>query len=278
VTVVAVLLVVVGCAAAGVGWWFVDQLVALHVFHSTHVVYFLTDRQGAVLYVGSTDDIDRRYDEHTAADETSLEPWRRRICGIAPVRQCRSQRQARRIERRMIRALVVAGERGMCPRLKNEIYAGRPSALGRPWRAMWVAVYWLNGCLFPLCRWHRPNPAPRQPVMARVDEWEDWGASPLHDDEVVDAEIVSDDAGQHVSMIALPPFRGAADPADADASADSPADNVVSFSDRVRASHHRHVDDTRTAGPGDADARAARRREQNRQAQARARARKKATR
>lgn len=273
-----VALAALGGVAAAVGWWFVDQLAALHVFHSTHVVYFLLDRQGAVLYVGSTDDIDRRYDEHTAPDEVGLEPWRRRIVAVTPVRQCRSQRQARRIERRMIRALIVAAEHGLCPRLKNEVYAGRPSTLGRPWRAGWLAVYWLVGVLFPACRWHRPNPTPRQPPAVTVDEWDGWEPPPGGDDDIVDAEVVSDDAGQHVSMLALPPFRGAADPADADAHADSPADNVVSFSERVRDSHRRHVDDTRTVGPDDADAKAARRREQNRQAQARARARRKATR
>lgn len=259
-----------------VAWWLADQLLALHVFHSTHVVYFLLDRQGAVLYVGSTDDLERRYDEHTTPDEQSLEPWRRRVRGVALVRHCRSQRQARRVERRMIRALIVASERGLCPRLKNEVYSGRPSSAGRPWRALWVAAYWLNGVAFPLTRWHRPNPSPPRRVVERVDPWEGWEPTPPDDDDIVDAEIVSE-PGQHVSILALPPVGGPSQAADADGPADSPADNVFTLAGRVQASHRRHIDTTRLGGPDGAEARAERRREQNRQAQARARAKRRAS-
>lgn len=258
--------------------WLADQLAARHLFRSTQVVYFLVDAGGAVLYVGSTDDVDRRYGEHTSDDEQAFEPWRRRVRSVSVVRLCRTQRQARRIERRMIRAIISAADRGMCPRLKNTIYAGRPSPLTRPWLALWRTAYLVNGHLFPLTRWHRPNPAPPERAVERADSWRGWEPTPPDDDDIVDAEIVSEEPRQHVSILALPPFRGAAKPADADGPADSPADNVVTLAGRVQASHRRHVDDMAGDGVDGADERAARRREQNRAAQARARARKKAAR
>lgn len=271
VLVVPLLGLIVACLS--VAWWLGSQLAARHLFHSPHVVYFLVGRDGRVLYIGSTDDIDRRYDEHTEPDEQGLEPWRRHIVAVSVVRHCWSQRQARRVERRMIRALIVAAGWRLCPRVKNEVYSGKPSAFARPWRALWAACYWANGVAFPLTCWHRPNPAPARPVAQRDGVWEKWEPSPIVDDDIVDAEIVSDDDGQHVSMLALPPYGGPSHPADADRQhADSQVDNVVPLSERVRASHRAHVDDTRSGEGDDAEARAARRREQNRLSQARARA------
>ena len=87
--------------------WLVDQVLAVRVFRSTHVVYFLTDTGGRVLYVGSTNDWARRLAEHTNPDEPA--EWRTTINDMVRVRHCRSRRQARRIERRMIGAVVDGG-------------------------------------------------------------------------------------------------------------------------------------------------------------------------
>lgn len=271
--VVPLLGVIVWCVS--LAWWMADQLLAVHLFGSTHVVYFLIGDGGTVLYVGSTDDLERRYSEHTSDDEQGLEPWRRHIRTVVPVRNCRSQRQARRVERRMVRALTTAAEKGICPRLRNDIWAGRPSSLTRPWRTLWVAAYWSLGVCFPPNRWHRPNPTPARRAPVRVDEWDDWEPLPP-DDDIADADIVST-SRQHVSMLALPPFRGAVPPADADWDADADTADVVPIRDRVRDAHRRHVDDTTAGTVDDTDDRVARRREQNRQAQARARARRRAS-
>lgn len=139
--------------------WLVDQLVSVRVFRSTHVVYFLVGvsdrgRDGTVLYVGSTNDVARRFAEHTSHDEPA--EWRTRIHDIVRVRHCRSRRQARRIERRMIGAVVDGGRWRMCPPVHNVLLAGR-SPVPSVSRLVWLVVYRFHGSLWPACRWHAPN-------------------------------------------------------------------------------------------------------------------------
>lgn len=149
-----VLLAVLGLAAGSIVWWLVDQWAALRLFRSPHVVYFLVDRKGVVLYVGRTEDAMRRFFEHVDDDEPG--EWRKTIYDIVIVRHCRSFRQSARIERRMIRALMDGSRVRMCPPLNNLLLVGRP-LVASPSRWVWLGAYWLNGRLMPACRWHGPN-------------------------------------------------------------------------------------------------------------------------
>lgn len=197
-------------------WWMLDQNISVHVLHSTHVVYYLLDAHGAVLYIGQTEDLERRYEQHTEDDEQAAEPWRRRIRGVVVVRHCRSQRQARRVERRMIRAVTYAANKGLCPRLRNQTDTRPPAAIARPWVACWVVAYWFTGTLFPRVRWHRHNPTPLRGVAPRrrpADHWDQW--SPGLDDDIIDAVIVNEPR-HHVITLALPPPTEGSDQDDDD--------------------------------------------------------------
>jgi predicted GIY-YIG superfamily endonuclease len=155
------LAVAAGGFLALVGWDLASQWLARDALRSSHVVYFLVgdspDRvAGTVLYVGSTNNYRRRLAEHCADDEPA--EWRRRIRGIVVVRYCWSSRQARRVERRMIRAIQDGARWRMCAPLNNVLLVGG-SLLSSPSRLVWLLTYRVNGVLWPWTRWHGVHPA-----------------------------------------------------------------------------------------------------------------------
>lgn len=145
-------------------------------------VYLLRSEGGEALYVGSTNDVERRALEHTSP--AHHEPWRTRIHSITVLRWCHTQRQSLRIERRMIRALTVATENGWCARLHNETYAAPPSGLRRLWAWVWSVIYLCQSCLWAHCCWHRPPQQSWAYVIPRGDRFdeESWDEDEPFDD------------------------------------------------------------------------------------------------
>jgi len=141
-------------------WWLADQLIALRN-GSPWVVYLLRDSRGWPLYVGQTNDLDRRLREHLRGPDT----WRAEIAGASVARHCRGDRQSRRCERRMIRAMVDLGRWRVCPEVHNEVVFGHGNPLGR---LVWPASFLCVSLVVAGPRFHRPAPvthtyAPRKP-------------------------------------------------------------------------------------------------------------------
>lgn len=144
-------------------------------------VYMLRSEGGEALYVGSTNDVERRALEHTSP--AHHEPWRVRIHSITVLRWCHSARQAERVERRRIRALAVAAENGWCRPLHNETWSAPARYPRKVWHLGWSWVYLCQSCLWAHTCWHRePQQSwayviPRRPFD---DEWsnDDWEPSP----------------------------------------------------------------------------------------------------
>ncbi len=143
---------------------------------SANLVYLLRDRDGAALYVGSTEDIADRMAWHVAPSQATLEPWRERIDAVSVMRWCRTRRQAYRVEKRMIGALTVATGNGWCPELQNDQWAAPARGPVRLWLLGWSWVYLCVSCLWEDRVWHRPSLSgwviPRRDV-SDGDWWED---------------------------------------------------------------------------------------------------------
>lgn len=134
----------------GVYWW-LDQLIAVRVRHSTFVVYLLLDDRGWPLYVGQTRSVEARFRRHQRGDD----PWRAEVAGYAVMRQCRGEPQARRVERRAIRALATCARWRVGPPIHNEVLFGH---LGRAGASWWAVCWLVASCLFEGPRFHRRNP------------------------------------------------------------------------------------------------------------------------
>jgi predicted GIY-YIG superfamily endonuclease len=194
-------------------WWMLDQNISVRWLHSTHVVYLLLNGDGEPLYIGSTDDLERRYGQHTSSRRQAADPWRRSIAAAVVLRSCRSERQARRVERRTVRAYTAASERGVCPPLNNDTWADPPPPHARPWRLLWAGVYRVLGRLHPDRCWDRPNPTPPWPVR---DIEPDEPFEPFHGPvgrQVIDVDVI-DDASSRVINARPAPVGGL--PADDD--------------------------------------------------------------
>lgn len=137
--------------------WMLDQLIGFD--RSDHAVYFLVDDRGRATYVGMSNDPARRWREHLRGPEE----WRRTLVTYSVARWCRSERQARRVETRLIRTRVAAARWRIGPEIHNQV-AGRPPRL--LFSLIMVPSWLVLSCLFDGCRWHRPNP--RLPVDRHV--------------------------------------------------------------------------------------------------------------
>lgn len=149
------LLAATTAAGLALAYWLGSQLVALHLAHSAHVVYLLFDGRGRALYVGMTDDPDRRLGQHRRAATKGDDDWRQDIAGLSIARHCWSEAQARRCEARMIRALTLGGRWRVGPTIHNEVLYARSGPAGT---VVPLAGWWVVSVLFHGPRWHRPNP------------------------------------------------------------------------------------------------------------------------
>lgn len=207
--------------------WMLDQNFAVRFCRPFHVVYLLLNRAGEPLYIGSTDDLERRYDEHTADRHQAADPWRRAIAGVTVLRFCRSETQARRVERRMIRAYTAFSVRGdwTCPRLNNDHWADPPPAYAKPWRRLWSTVYRVLGRLHPELCWDRPNPTPPRPETRPLDDGPpEAGYDPLGR-TVIDVDVI-DDASSAVTTEPTAPVGGFTPDDDADDALDDPDEDT----------------------------------------------------
>ena len=127
----------------------------LHNIACSHIttwdVYGLYDKRGDIIYVGSTNSVERRAVEHV---EDTTEQWKRHVACIQVVRCCQSEKQARRIEERRIKALTRAVEKNWVKVLHNDLHT-RPADTSavRAWRLMWALLYRAEQFLNPTIRW-----------------------------------------------------------------------------------------------------------------------------
>lgn len=145
-------------------------------------VYGLFDKQGDIIYIGSTNNLERRTIEHI---EDTTEPWKRNIWGVYPLRRCFSEKQARRIEERRIKALTRAVEKNWAKVIHNDLHA-RPTdnTLIRAWRTCTAILYRAETWIVPSIRW--------------IDNLHAYPARPDTDDDTLydnDPDPVDPDAG-----------------------------------------------------------------------------------
>lgn len=248
-------------------------------------VYALLDKHADIIYLGSTNHCARRLEEHLEDDGL---PWKQQVRSMACVRCCWTEKQARRIEERRIKALTVGVEKNRVKVLHNEVHA-RPAdnVAARSWRSTWLLIYRLESWLQPSVRWidnpqawwltHQhpqadSEPDAHQPDPEPVDDPDGW-VEATYERRPADRP----DSGYRaaVPLLALSPVpmspcppgptpvggdRGTGD------KGDMPRTSQGTLSERIRAAHQRHTEKTNpaakkpTAEPGlTAEQRAAKR-------------------
>lgn len=118
---------------------------------TTWTVYGLFNKNGDLIYVGSTNNTDRRVIEHIEDDS---EPWKRQVVSCVVLRSCATEKQARRVEERRIKAMVVAVEKNKVVVIHNDLHT-RPAdtTRARAWRWTWMHAYRAESWLIPQIRW-----------------------------------------------------------------------------------------------------------------------------
>lgn len=167
----------------------VDQWVSMRFMKSWWMVYYLRDVGAELLYIGSTNDLPRRLNEHT--DDRS-EAWKRTIRHYTIARVCRSEKQARRIEERRIRAVTVAARHAWCPPLRNKTWSTTaPKGLGILAARLWSWAYIVESAVYNEARFHTlPRKVWTVPLRPEADEppGEDWAETEtISDDPIVDS-------------------------------------------------------------------------------------------
>lgn len=124
-------------------------------------VYVLLDRHGDVIYIGSTNHCARRFTEHR---EDTSETWKRQVRYMVCVRCAWTEKQARRIEERRIKALTLGVDKNWVKVLHNDLHT-RPAdnSAVRFWRALWLRIYRAETWLHPAVRWIA-NPSVGRPI------------------------------------------------------------------------------------------------------------------
>lgn len=248
-------------------------------------VYALLDKHADVIYVDSTNHCARRFQEHLEDDV----PWKQQVRFMACVRCCWTEKQARRIGERRIKALTVGVEKNRVKVLHNEVHA-RPAdnVAARSWRSTWLLIYRIESWLQPSVRWidnpqawwlaHQSHPQAdsepddRQPDPEPADDPDGWVEATY---ERRPADRPGTDYRAAVPLLALSPVpmspcppgptpvggdHGTGD------KGDTPRTSQGTLSERIRAAHQRHTEKTNpaakkpTAEPGlTAEQRAAKR-------------------
>lgn len=237
-------------------------------------VYVLLDKYADVIYVGSTNHCARRFEEHL--EDEGL-PWKQQVCFMACARCCWTEKQARRIEERRIKALSLGVEKNKVKVLHNEIHA-RPAdnIAARTWRLLWLHVYRLEGVIYPDIRWlgstsvDRATPAWAPPAAEPDDDIPDAPESEPTFDRVEatyerrPADRPNTDQRVHVPLLALSPVPMSpcpppttpvgGDPGDRGQRGQTQAAEGTTLAARIRAAHQRQATATNpktapTTGP-----------------------------
>lgn len=254
--------------------------------YSPHVVYILRDADHTAIYVGQTDDTMRRMYQHTDGME---HVWWRDIHGYTIWRHCWTDRQSRRIERRLVGVInscaqpsTGLGMGSISEKLRNEVYGEDHQKRSRSLSiAVWKPVYLLASALQDSRAFHRPCTLSRS-----IPQRPNRGPSPddfdLHDgpadscdrtgDEPITATYERRNAGQSPAAIAvhsLPPvschndepvtarhsradpFRGLADDRLSHPRRRDTSQTASSTADTIRDAHRRQQQATITALPDD---------------------------
>jgi len=143
---------------------------------STHVVYMLRNDRHDVIYVGQTDDTARRMYQHTDGTEHT---WWRDIYGYTVWRHCWSDRQSRRIERRLVGVVNRASEKNWCDKLLNEQYGEDHQKQARALTIRtWYLPYLLSSHMVDSRSYHSPCVAsisiPSRPAADETDDEPDY--------------------------------------------------------------------------------------------------------
>lgn len=149
--------------------------------HTSWVVYGLFNQAGDLIYVGMTNDVDRRVGEH--CDDP--EPWKRQVHAVFVLRSCRSERQAKRIEERRIKALTLAVENNKAVVINNDLHT-RPAetASQKLWRRTWMYAYQAEQFMHPAVRWvDNRTCIPIVPPGATDDDWAFVEPDPIDPDD-----------------------------------------------------------------------------------------------
>ena len=205
-------------------------------------VYQLVDQDGLCLYVGSTNDVERRVLEHTSGHG---DPWRARIAGYNVARWCRSERQARRLEARRIRVINLAADHARCPALHNEVYrTAHRRLVHRATTALWSPAYLLMSvsscaaCFHTFAADYRVVP---QRPDADTDDWMDDHPGP--EPMTASYRRPAPEPSRHaVTLLALPPVRDTSRPAPSPRSGDAPPERDTSRRDSVTDQRDRYAD------------------------------------
>lgn len=227
-------------------------------------VYALLDKHADVIYLGSTNLCARRLEEHLEDDGL---PWKQQIRSMACVRCCWSEKQARRIEERRIKALTVGVDRNKVKVLHNEIHARPADNVGtRFWRSTWLLIYRVETWLQPSVRWidnpqawwlaHQPQPDPRtepddrQPDPGPADDPDDW-VEATYERRPADRPDTGYRAAVPLlalSPVPMSPCPPGPTPVGGDHGTgdkgDIPRTSQGTLSDRIRAAHQRHTEKT----------------------------------
>lgn len=152
-----------------------------HFWRTTWVVYGLFNRGGDLIYVGMTNDVDRRIGEH--CDDP--EPWKRQIHAAYTLRCCRSERQAKRIEERRIKALTLAVENNKAVVVNNDLHTRPADTTGQKlWRRTWMYAYQVEQMMCPSLRWvDNRHCIPVVPPGATEDDWAFVEPDPIDPDD-----------------------------------------------------------------------------------------------
>lgn len=248
---------------------------------SPHVVYMLYSGT-RVIYVGQTDDVLRRMYQHTDGAEHT---WWRDINGYNVARHCWSDRQARRIERRMITVINQCAERQWCDKLLNEIWGNTHTKWTVRLTLWWWKTWYLYASWCADCRaFHDPlrdvytRSIPPRPDRQSADEPhrrraeqhrfeqaatdaadEVPGGDPFPSRTIVDADVADRDAERNDPdrYAHSAPRRGAGDryAQDRYATDVTAASPTTTLSTRIRDAHQRRSEAIRATSPtGDADA------------------------
>ncbi len=123
-------------------------------FATPFVVYGLFDTRDNLIYIGSSEDLAARLRRHLA--DRDIEPWKHKIASVAVLRNCHTEKQAQRIERRRIRSIWVAQHADFTVRIENDTwFSPAANPVARFYRWAWMRAYLTEQNLRPAKRWLR---------------------------------------------------------------------------------------------------------------------------